>query len=203
MMALGNGRTVSVQQVSDRSYRVYVGLVAPENLTKTTLNMADTEATRQKLLSSPQFFADFAPELQSFISNAEGPFRPWPLYRMPVSSVNWDRVPGITLLGDAAHVSTPFVGEGVNMAMYDALKLAENIVKHGVAALTERALAISKIEEAVKEYEAEMFDRAQDFIKRCILSEGIFFAEDGAQQFIDIIGQAVEFQHQGLFREEK
>ncbi|KAK1709917.1 hypothetical protein BDP67DRAFT_408317 [Colletotrichum lupini] len=203
MMALGNGRTVSVQQVSDRSYRVYVGLVAPENLTKTTLDMADTEATRQKLLSSPQFFADFAPELQNFISNAEGPFRPWHLYRMPVSSVNWDRVPGITLLGDAAHVSTPFVGEGVNMAMYDALKLAESIAKHGVAVLTEKAQRASKLEEAIKEYETEMFGRAQDFIKRCIMSEEVFFAEDGAQQFVNMISQAVEFQHQGLFREEK
>ncbi|KAK1623786.1 hypothetical protein BDP81DRAFT_475461 [Colletotrichum phormii] len=199
MMALGHGRTVSVQQVSDRSYRVYVGLVAPENLTRTILDMADTEATRQKLLSSPQFFADFAPELRSFISDAEGPFRRWPLYRMPVSSVKWDRVPGATLLGDAAHVSTPFVGDGVNMAMYDALKLAESIIKHRDAESNEEGKDASELEKAVKEYEAEMFGRAQDFTKRCIMSEEIFFAEDGARRFIDIISHAVEFQQEQLF----
>ncbi|KAK1676144.1 hypothetical protein BDP55DRAFT_742115 [Colletotrichum godetiae] len=170
MMALGHGRTVSVQQ----------------NLTRTILDIADTEATRQKLLSSSQFFADFAPELRSFISDAEGPFRPWPLYRMPMSSVKWTRVPGVTLLGDAAHVSTPFVGEGVNMAMYDALKLAES-------KSNEYGKDPSELEKAVKEYETEMFGRAQDFIKRCIMSEEIFFAEDGARRFINIISHAVDF----------
>ncbi|KXH30961.1 hypothetical protein CSAL01_07590 [Colletotrichum salicis] len=199
MMASGHGRTVSVQQVSDRSYRVYVGLVAPENLTRTTLDMADTEATPQKLLSSPEFFADFAPELRSFISDAEGPFRLWPLYRMPVSSVKWGRVPGVTLLGDAAHVSTPFLGEGVNMAMYDALKLAESIINHRDTSSNEEGKDASKLEEAVKEYETEMFGHAQDFIKRCIMSEEIFFAEDGAQQFIDTISHAVEIQQEQLF----
>ncbi|KAL2880323.1 hypothetical protein SGCOL_004373 [Colletotrichum sp. CLE4] len=118
---------------------------------------------------------------------------------MPVSSVKWTRVPGVTLLGDAAHVSTPFVGEGVNMAMYDALKLAESIIKHRGAESNEEGKDASELEKAVKEYETEMFGRAQDFIKRCIMSEEIFFAEDGARRFIDIISHAVDFQQEQLF----
>lgn len=193
-MALGNGRMIAVQQVADRSYRVYMGLVAPETLPHTTLDMADIEATRQKLLCSPEFFADFAPELREFIANTEGPLRPWLLYRMPVPSVSWARVPGITLLGDAAHVSTPFVGEGVNIAMYDALKLADSIVKHCSGISNESDKYAASLEKAVEEYESDMFERAQDFIARCIASEQMFFADDSAQQFINLITDAVKQQ---------
>ncbi|KAF9875362.1 monooxygenase FAD-binding protein [Colletotrichum karsti] len=187
MMALGYGRSLSVQQVADGSYRMYAGLVAPEDLTRKTLDMADTEGTRRKLLTSPELFADFAPELKQFITDAEGPFRPWPLYRMPVSSLSWARVPGVTLIGDAAHVSTPFVGEGVNIAMYDALKLMNSIKKHCGGGVDGDFKDAAGLEKAVAEYEEDMFERAQSFISRCIMSEGIFFAEDGAQQLVDMI----------------
>lgn len=187
MMAVGHGRSLGVQQVSDKSYRLYLGMKAAEDVTRNTLQLADTEGSREKLLNSPEFFGDFAPELKQFISDAEGPFRPWPLYRMPVSSMSWARVPGVTLIGDAAHVSTPFVGEGVNMAMFDALKLMNSIKKHCGGGIDGQLKDCSGIETAVAEYENDMFPRAQSFISRCIASEGIFFAEDAAAEFIDVI----------------
>ncbi|KAI8317377.1 Monooxygenase asqM [Colletotrichum sp. SAR11_240] len=187
MMAVGHGRSLGVQQVSDKSYRLYLGMKAAEDVTRNTLQLADTEGSREKLLNSPEFFGDFAPELKQFISDAEGPFRPWPLYRMPVSSMNWARVPGVALIGDAAHVSTPFVGEGVNMAMFDALKLMNSIKKHCGGGIDGQLKDCSGIETAVAEYENDMFPRAQSFISRCIASEGIFFAEDAAAEFIDVI----------------
>ncbi|KAI8169512.1 Monooxygenase asqM [Colletotrichum sp. SAR 10_70] len=187
MMAVGHGRSLGVQQVSDKSYRLYLGMKAAEDITRNTLQLADTEGSREKLLNRPEFFGDFAPELKQFISDAEGPFRPWPLYRMPVSSMNWARVPGVTLIGDAAHVSTPFVGEGVNMAMFDALKLMNSIKRHCGGGIDGQLKDCSGIETAVAEYENDMFPRAQSFISRCIASEGIFFAEDAAAEFIDVI----------------
>ncbi|EFQ32864.1 uncharacterized protein GLRG_08008 [Colletotrichum graminicola M1.001] len=184
MMALGQGRALMIQQVADRSYRVYMGLEGPEDLIRTSFDVGDIEATKEKLLSSEEFYRDFAPNLRQFIADAEGPFRPWILHRMPFSSLSWSRVPGVTLLGDAAHVSTPFVGEGVNMAMHDALKLAQSIEKHCCGPKCNLFEDSDKIEQPLKEYETEMFDRAQDFIRRCMLSEDMFFADNGAQLFM-------------------
>ena len=37
----------------------------------------------------------------------------------------WVAQPNLTMLGDAAHLMPPYAGEGVNMAMLDALELSQ------------------------------------------------------------------------------
>lgn len=191
MLAMGQHEIMAIQQLSDRSYRFYMGMDAPEKLYRRPLGHEDTEDIRQKFLSSPEFFANWAPNLKEYLANAEGPFHAWPLYRLPVSSVSWKRVPGLTLLGDAAHLATPLVGEGVNMAMLDALMLAKAIVKYckqaGGADIEE-----GQLENALKEYEREMFVRGQDYIRRCMAREVEFFSENTAEAFINMINGAVD-----------
>jgi 2-polyprenyl-6-methoxyphenol hydroxylase-like FAD-dependent oxidoreductase len=47
-----------------------------------------------------------------------------PQYCMPLDQA-WPAQPSLTLLGDAAHLMPPYAGEGVNMAMLDALELSQ------------------------------------------------------------------------------
>lgn len=61
----------------------------------------------------------------------------------------WEALPNVTLLGDAAHVMPPFAGEGVNMAMLDALELSN--------ALTSGE---SNTHQAIAAYETAMRKRA-------------------------------------------
>ena len=75
-------------------------------------------------------------------------FIPRPQYCMPLNQ-KWQAQPNITLIGDAAHWMPPFAGEGVNMAMLDALELSES--------LTNRAFADTK--SAIANYEKKMFKR--------------------------------------------
>ncbi|KAF5241052.1 hypothetical protein FANTH_9269 [Fusarium anthophilum] len=186
MLAMGQHKIMAVQQLADRSYRFYMGMDAPEELYRKPLSHEDTEDIRQKLLSSPKLFAHWAPNLREYLTNAEGPFHAWPLYRLPASSVSWQRVPGVTLLGDAAHLATPLVGEGVNMAMLDALMLAKAIVKYCTqtsgAETEDNALS-----SALTEYEKGMFERGQDYIRRCMAREVEFFSENAAEDFINMI----------------
>ena len=56
--------------------------------------------------------------------NVSAPFAIRPQYCMPVDQT-WAALPNITMLGDAAHLMPPFAGEGVNMAMLDALELSK------------------------------------------------------------------------------
>jgi 2-polyprenyl-6-methoxyphenol hydroxylase-like FAD-dependent oxidoreductase len=184
MLAMGQHKMLAVQQLADCSYRFYMGMDAPEHLYLNPLGVAETEDIRRNLLSSPEFFATWAPELKEYLANAEGPFHAWPLYRLPVSSLSWQRVPGVTLLGDAAHLSTPLVGEGVNMAMLDALMLARSIIKHDASGEDGDA---TRTESAVAEYEREMRERGADYISRCIGRETEFFSEHAAEDFINMV----------------
>jgi 2-polyprenyl-6-methoxyphenol hydroxylase-like FAD-dependent oxidoreductase len=74
------------------------------------------------------------------------------LYMLPIGH-QWQNKPGITLIGDTAHLMTPFAGEGVNMAMKDALDPAEALV-----------LASSQnfedVTERITRFERSMFKRA-------------------------------------------
>ncbi|HTN39372.1 MAG TPA: NAD(P)/FAD-dependent oxidoreductase [Arachidicoccus sp.] len=75
-------------------------------------------------------------------------FIPRPQYCMPLDQ-RWAPQSNITLIGDAAHLMPPFAGEGVNMAMLDALNLSE--------ALTNPVFTDTKT--AIAAYEKEMFKR--------------------------------------------
>ena len=76
-------------------------------------------------------FKDWDPHLQAFIesmdANEDTNLVARSLSMLPLGS-KWNNKPGITLIGDAAHLMTPFAGEGVNMAMNDALDLADALI---------------------------------------------------------------------------
>lgn len=76
-------------------------------------------------------------------------FVPRPQYYMPLDQ-HWEAQANITLLGDAAHVMPPFAGEGVNMAMLDALELSESLINND----------FETIQQAIEHYEVNMRIRA-------------------------------------------
>ncbi len=62
-----------------------------------------------------------------------------PIVALPVGHY-WTHRTGMTLIGDAAHVMSPFGGDGVNNAMQDALELARCIIADGDLAEFEEAM---------------------------------------------------------------
>lgn len=68
----------------------------------------------------------------------------------------------------------PFIGEGVNNALYDSLQLAQQIIKHG----------LGNLDEAVAEYEAAMLPRASDHVRRNLASGELLFAADAPRGWL-------------------
>lgn len=74
-----------------------------------------------------------------------------PQYCMPLDQ-SWETIPNITMLGDAAHWMPPYAGEGVNMAMLDALELSECLTNP----------AFTNMQKAIASYEKQMCARFAD-----------------------------------------
>ncbi|WIY07057.1 NAD(P)/FAD-dependent oxidoreductase [Amycolatopsis mongoliensis] len=92
-------------------------------------------------------FAGWAPELTALITDSDVPPVVRRLFTLPAGH-RWDRVPGVTLLGDAAHLMPPN-GEGANLAMLDGAELGQALTAHP-----------DDVETALAEYEEAMFERA-------------------------------------------
>lgn len=82
-----------------------------------------------------------------------------PLFELPVGH-SWANQAGLTLIGDAAHLMSPCAGEGVNVAMADALSLANAFVDP-VKDTSGASFIREDLQSAVAKFEAEMFERAK------------------------------------------
>ncbi|KAJ5523372.1 hypothetical protein N7513_012916 [Penicillium frequentans] len=191
MMAMGPNKSLALQQVADGTYRMYFGVVVAEDFYehRNGSAMEKSEAVRQLMLSSDKFYANWAPHLKSIAENAEGPFRAWSLHYLKPEEVGWkrDAAPGVTLLGDAAHLSTPFVGEGVNCAMYDAVLLCNCLRELCGKDLDISNIQETSLEEALSSYEKDMFERGRDLIRRSAESEAVLFSENAVENVLGFV----------------
>jgi 2-polyprenyl-6-methoxyphenol hydroxylase-like FAD-dependent oxidoreductase len=76
------------------------------------------------------------------------------------------------LIGDAAHVMPPYAGEGVNMAMLDALVLSRLLLSQDTSS------------DAIASYEAEMFARMRHMTEDTMVKTEIFYASDASDRVV-------------------
>ena len=174
MIIMGDGKHMFNSRQGDGHYRIDIGLQGSEEFGSIAVDQNDFEAAKKFLLQKENF-GSYAPQFRDIIQHSEGPFRPWLMYYMPTDRLNWESVPDVTLIGDAAHVTTPFVGDGVNCALRDSCVLAEKIKELGVT------------QEAIRAYEKDMFPYAIDVITRSLQSGKMFFADDAPKTFLEVM----------------
>ncbi|KAF3003816.1 hypothetical protein E8E14_000945 [Neopestalotiopsis sp. 37M] len=159
---MGRATMIWNQRQGDGHYRIDLGFIRSDDFsTKGPVKLSDVDAVRALMLQD-DFFGHHTPEFKQMIMAMDN-FRAWPLYYMPPELLNWSASPDVTLIGDAAHVTTPFVGDGANCAMLDAVLLSNALKQFGITT------------EAIEGYEQEMFKNAIDVIERSRASGYLFF----------------------------
>ena len=144
-MALEPGKGIMAHREREGNIHSWVMLAEPRDWFEAIDFTDPAEATGQ----IAREFDDWAPELTALITDGETPPVLRTLHTLPVDH-RWDRTPGVTLIGDAAHLTGPN-GEGANLAMYDGAELGKAIAAHP-----------DDIETALTEYEQAMFPRCAE-----------------------------------------
>ncbi|GGH50873.1 oxidoreductase [Paenibacillus silvae] len=157
MFALDDHKGILGQLNGDGRIKVYASFKVEQDWLDTIRNDKPQEM-KAKLL---ELFHDWNESLQNYIRYAEDVILPRRIYMLPVG-FRWERNSGVTLIGDAAHVMSPFAGEGVNLAMLDALELALALVRN-----KNTAEAIEEYEEKMFKYSSEKADESNQNLILC------------------------------------
>jgi 2-polyprenyl-6-methoxyphenol hydroxylase-like FAD-dependent oxidoreductase len=165
LFALAPGRGFVVQREGDGTLHAYAQLVKPLDWLADT-DLADAAAVTARVVSE---FDGWAPQVTALLTDSDTAPVPRYLYTLPIGH-RWDRTPGVTLLGDAAHLVPPN-GEGANLAMLDGAELGQAIAAHP-----------DDVENALADYEQAMFPRAAEAAGEDVY--GIMLGDDAPRSWI-------------------
>ncbi len=123
LFAVGNRKSIIVQEKANGNLEFYCSARQPEDwITTADIDFRSKPAVIRYL---EDFYAGWNPVFYQLFAAAKR-LVPRPVYATPVTQ-SWETQPNITLIGDAAHVIPSFASAGINMAMQDALVLAERL----------------------------------------------------------------------------
>jgi 2-polyprenyl-6-methoxyphenol hydroxylase-like FAD-dependent oxidoreductase len=175
MFALGDSKGMLGHRNPDGSLHVYAALLTDEGWsTSGEIDFADTDKAKAALV---EHFADWHEDFHSIITDADGALVPRPIHALPAGH-QWNRIPGVTLLGDAAHLMSPFAGEGANLALQDGAELALAIVANP-----------ARPEDALTQYEAALFPRSTEAAHQSAQGLALCFNPNSPQGLLDFFSQ--------------
>lgn len=143
VFAIGTSSTVVAQRSSGGVVRGYIAVRCAEGGL-----VVDDKAGVAAVVG------EFGADVAALVAAAADDVVVRPLVALPIGH-RWPHRRGLTLLGDAAHVMSPFAGEGVNLALLDAVDLAD-----ALAAALDAARDAGAVDDAVAAAEVCICDRA-------------------------------------------
>ncbi|MCR1873186.1 FAD-dependent monooxygenase [Mammaliicoccus lentus] len=173
LIGLGGDQAILGQRNGDGRIMAYISFKTKYEKLDEYRNLS-LDTLKERLLAE---YSDWDSELKNYIAYSYDDIKFRRIYKLPIG-LTWATQPNITIIGDAAHLMSPFAGEGVNMALYDAYILAESFKN------------FNNLTEVLKAYEQQMFEITKIHAKESQDNLEIFFSENGAEKmaqfFLDV-----------------
>ena len=165
-----DGKGLIVQRNGNAHLRGYAIFRVPPGWVERRFDFTSPKAVREGLIRE---YSGFAEGILDLFRASNDQFAVRPIYALPVGHC-WTHRTGLTLIGDAAHVMSPFGGEGVNNAMLDAAELVRLLAAH------------SSWDDAVSEYETLMFVRVIESAEASAEGAATFLSHDAEALTIEM-----------------
>jgi 2-polyprenyl-6-methoxyphenol hydroxylase-like FAD-dependent oxidoreductase len=172
--AMAPGKGIFAHREPDGVLHTYVAVRKPMAWVA-EIEAADPVEARHRVASE---FEGWAPALTALITDGEADPVLRPIHALP-SDHRWARVPGVTLLGDAAHLMAP-AGDGANLAMVDGAELGE--------AIAERP---DDLEAALTVYEEKLFPRSAEAAAGAVVVLDACLGEEAPQSLVRFLDHAL------------
>lgn len=188
------GRELVFQQMGSGELHVYAIFRADESwMDEQRKNPPALADVKEILLGKNGTFADYNETLKDGLANCEEKCIPRQLHMLPVG-FRWKHRRGATIIGDAAHVMTPFAGEGVNVGLKDALDLSAAII----AAIRDDNAEVSladRLDKAVERHEIEMGPRVDGYttLTNDMMNIWFFSSEPPEKKVVKAMSKIVSF----------
>ncbi|RFU78347.1 salicylate hydroxylase [Trichoderma arundinaceum] len=194
---LGSKRGIISHRGVQDSIRLYIGVSTEEKAAFCSSSIAsDVNNMKKVLVESMDLFGSWSEQIQDLISSAIDETvataenmaqmaESKPLYMLPIGH-KWETQPGVAIIGDAAHLMMPWAGEGVNLALWDSLDLANAIIKSWNKADDPEEFRRSMMSQ-VAEFESKMFERSTRAAEETWQNSKMLFSDDGAQAMADMM----------------
>jgi 2-polyprenyl-6-methoxyphenol hydroxylase-like FAD-dependent oxidoreductase len=179
IFALGDSKTLIISAKGDGSLSFYTGCKTPETWGRDS-GIDFSDATEVQTWFR-QEFSGWADTWDELFENGQTTCVVRPQYCMPLTQT-WEAQPNITLLGDAAHLMPPYAGEGVNMAMLDALELSNCLADS----------QFSDLQAAIAHYENQMRQRVSAVAQETLEQTEALHSPHALAYLVSFFSQAQE-----------
>lgn len=173
--AVTDGKMMAAQNNADKTVRIYATIAIKEDqFPETDAIFSKPEEGRRYILEN---YSDWDDRLQRLIRQSDDVIIPRPIYELPVPHV-WESKPGLTLIGDAAHLMSPFAGAGANMAMWDGKELA--------LAISNAIKAKEPLADAIADFEQRMCKMTRPMVELSYSNRKIVTSNAPITEVVDV-----------------
>lgn len=174
IFAFGDEKSLIVSAKGDGSLAFYIGFKKDESwANENGINFSDKA---QVVSWFKEEYAGWDETWLELFENASSGLILRPQYCIPFDQT-WAAQSNLTLLGDAAHLMPPYAGEGVNMAMLDALELSRCLLSDN----------FPDTQSAIAAYEKQMLARTAEVAEITMESTAVLHSLNAINYLVDLI----------------
>jgi len=178
VLAIGDQQNIMYGTKGDGSLMFLLSSKIPEKwISESNLDFKDNQQIFEWF---KEVYQDWSSKWHELFMSKELYFIPRPQYYFHQNQ-SWETQENVTIIGDAAHRMPPFAGKGANLAMLDAVELADFLTNN----------QFSDLKTAISNFEKRMLERAAEALENTLKNGEQLHGKNALEKLLSIFNKSV------------